>query len=319
MARQGRYTPEVRERAVRMLHEQEPSHPSGWAAMQSIAQKISCTAMREIRKQPKFDNLPVIAMTANVMVGDRQKALDAGMNDHIPKPIDVEHALRVMAKWIRPSTAPPVPIPAISAPQSEGLSSLPGIDTEAGLKLAQGRVDLYRRLLTRFAESESDFPDRFRAALADEDMETATRHAHTLKGVSASIGANELKDIAASLEQACVNHDATKHIDTFLGEAIEGLDLVLTGIAMDRKESVDSTPQTTIEALPKMLAKLGVLLEDDEAGAVDFTHEIAQHPAVQEHQAAVSELVRQVEEYGFDTALKTLHQLMQQFIADSNG
>lgn len=68
-----------------------------------------------------------------------------------------------------------------------------------------------------------------------------------------------------------------------------------------------------------MLAKLGVLLEDDDAGAVDFTHEIAQHPAVQEHQAAVSGLVRQVEEYDFDTALKTLRQLMQQFIADSNG
>ena len=55
------------------------------------------------------------------------------------------------------------------------------------------------------------------------------------------------------------------------------------------------------------------------AGAVDFTHEIAQHPAVQEHQAAVSELVRQVEEYDFDTALRTLRQLMHQFIADSNG
>lgn len=66
-----------------------------------------------------------------------------------------------------------------------------------------------------------------------------------------------------------------------------------------------------------MLAKPGVLLEDDDAGAVDFTHEIAQHPAIQEHHATVSELVRQVEEY--DTALKTLRQLMQQFIADSNG
>lgn len=68
-----------------------------------------------------------------------------------------------------------------------------------------------------------------------------------------------------------------------------------------------------------MLAKLGVLPEDDDAGAVDFTHEIARHPTVQEHQAAVSELVQQVEEYDFDTALKTLRQLMQQFIADSNG
>ena len=61
-------------------------------------------ATREIRRQPRFNSLPVIAVTANAMVGDRQKSLDAGMNDHITKPIDIDEALAVMAKWIRPAS-----------------------------------------------------------------------------------------------------------------------------------------------------------------------------------------------------------------------
>jgi CheY-like chemotaxis protein len=60
------------------------------------------TATRELRKQEKFTDLPVIAMTANVMAGDREEAKAAGMNDHIAKPINVHEMLTTMAKWIKP-------------------------------------------------------------------------------------------------------------------------------------------------------------------------------------------------------------------------
>jgi two-component system, sensor histidine kinase and response regulator len=61
------------------------------------------TATRAIRRRPELAGLPVIAMTANVMSGDREKALDAGMNDHIGKPINVREMFTTMAKWIRPA------------------------------------------------------------------------------------------------------------------------------------------------------------------------------------------------------------------------
>jgi CheY-like chemotaxis protein len=57
-------------------------------------------ATRKIREQEKFKNLPIIAMTANAMVGDRERALDAGMNDHIAKPIEPDEMYKTMAKWI---------------------------------------------------------------------------------------------------------------------------------------------------------------------------------------------------------------------------
>ncbi|HPB76452.1 MAG TPA: response regulator, partial [Chromatiaceae bacterium] len=61
------------------------------------------TATRRLREQPRLRDLPVIAMTANAMAGDREKVLAAGMNDHIPKPINVEQMLKTMARWIKPA------------------------------------------------------------------------------------------------------------------------------------------------------------------------------------------------------------------------
>ena len=59
------------------------------------------SATRRIREQPQFHDLPVLAMTANAMSGDRENCLAAGMNDHIPKPIDPEVLLRTVARWLR--------------------------------------------------------------------------------------------------------------------------------------------------------------------------------------------------------------------------
>jgi CheY-like chemotaxis protein len=60
-------------------------------------------ATRALRQQPQWQDLPVIAMTANAMVGDRDKALAAGMNDHIAKPINVDDVFATLARWVRPS------------------------------------------------------------------------------------------------------------------------------------------------------------------------------------------------------------------------
>ena len=61
-------------------------------------------ATRRLRRQPQWHDLPVIAMTANAMVGDREKALAAGMNDHIAKPINVDEMYRTLARWVRLTT-----------------------------------------------------------------------------------------------------------------------------------------------------------------------------------------------------------------------
>ena len=60
-------------------------------------------ATRRLRRQPQWRELPVIAMTANALVGDRADVLAAGMNDHIAKPINVDEMFATLARWIRPA------------------------------------------------------------------------------------------------------------------------------------------------------------------------------------------------------------------------
>ncbi len=148
------------------------------------------TATKAIRSNPEYADLPVLAMTANAMAGDREKSLEAGMNDHIAKPLDMEKALATMSRWFKPA-------------KSENESAdLPGIDSETGLKNANGKQDLYKRLLKRFVDNEADFAARFGDAVRQGDSDTATRLAHTLKGVAGTIGAMDLQAAAFDLEKA---------------------------------------------------------------------------------------------------------------------
>jgi CheY-like chemotaxis protein len=158
-------------------------------------------ATRVLRQRPGQQDLPVIAMTANTMAGDREKVLEAGMNDHVGKPIRVDELFATLARWVRPPPAAPVAAPAPS-PQAELL------DMRAGLAAVMGNEALYRRLLRMFLAREADFAVRFRAAAEQGDRSGATRCAHDLKSVSGSLGMPALHRAAAALEEACGRDEA---------------------------------------------------------------------------------------------------------------
>src|SRR5579862_2583620 len=91
-------------------------------------------ATRALRAQSRWRDLPVVAMTANAMVGDRDKALSAGMNDHVAKPINVEEMFATLARWIRPPAAAGAPPdPAAGEVRGGALADLAGIDSRAGV------------------------------------------------------------------------------------------------------------------------------------------------------------------------------------------
>jgi CheY-like chemotaxis protein len=128
-------------------------------------------ATRALREQPHLKDLPVIAMTANAMVGDREKVLAAGMNDHIAKPIKVDEVFATIARWVRPAAAARGPESTAASAGSFGappdlLMGLPGIDARAALDGLDGDRTLYAHLLRMFRDREADFAERFEAALA---------------------------------------------------------------------------------------------------------------------------------------------------------
>ena len=149
-------------------------------------------ATRALRRRPDLKDLPVIAMTANAMAGDRQKVLEAGMNDHVAKPIRIDDLFATLARWVHPA----LPAPAPQAPP-------PSLDMRAGVAALMGDEALYRRLLAMFCEREIDFVARFRAASEQGDGDAPMRHAHDLKSVAGSLGMPALQRAAAELEEAC--------------------------------------------------------------------------------------------------------------------
>jgi two-component system sensor histidine kinase/response regulator len=182
------------------------------------------TATREIRKRPEGATLPIVAMTANAMASDRDRCLEAGMNDHVAKPIDPEQLWITLRRWIKPmrDATGPMSVPATYADTASvtatriAIEPMAGLDVKVGLRHALGREALYLSLLRKFSDGQRNFPARLANALGMDDWQTAERLVHTLKGLSAQIGAQELRAMAESLEQCLKNHESKESITASL-------------------------------------------------------------------------------------------------------
>jgi PAS domain S-box-containing protein len=183
-------------------------------------------ATRALREQPRWRDLPVIAMTANAMAGDREAVLAAGMNDHIAKPIKVDDLFGTLARWVQGQAAPPAPPPPAAGPDDLP----PGLDMRSALAGMDGNEALYRRLLRMFAQREAGFGARFRAAQAGGDRDAAMRLAHDLRSVSATLGARSLSDAAGALEQACLHDVPAQEFEALLGQVTSRLDPLLAAL-----------------------------------------------------------------------------------------
>jgi len=189
------------------------------------------TTARKIRQLPRFRDLPILAMTANALVKDREKTRAAGMNDHIAKPVDVNELMSVMAKWITP--AQPI-AEAVSEVDSEHSAAtawppqLPGINADWVVKRYGKRPDFYDKLLALFQRDFSSFEHDFHKAESISVSQDALRTAHTLKGVAGNIGADRLMTLATELEEACANEDAT--ISERLSAVVKEIQVIMRGI-----------------------------------------------------------------------------------------
>ncbi len=164
-------------------------------------------ASRCIRKIPQLSSLPIIAMTANALREDRARCIKAGMNDYLSKPINPAQLFAVLQKWYTPDLDTPAAAPrepAKSEPDAAAQPELviPGVDTALGLSRVLGKRKAYMNLLRKYIAGQSEVLTELAHALSAGDRETAERIAHTLKSVSGNIGAVDVQQKAAVLEQA---------------------------------------------------------------------------------------------------------------------
>jgi len=201
-------------------------------------------ATRRLRRQERFKDLPVLAMTANAMAGDRERALAAGMNDHIAKPINVKNMFNIMAKWITPSQLLEASATADTekAVVEADIPVLPGaIDTAAGLASCMGDRRLYRKILQMFHDGNAGFVEQFRKAQASDAPQAATRCAHSLKGVAGTIGALAVQKAAEALESGCLEEAGKEQVDQLLDAVASELSLALVALQELEKQGFSNS------------------------------------------------------------------------------
>jgi len=189
---------------------------------------------RAIRADPACADLPIVAMTADVVGSAREECLRAGMNDFVSKPFSPESLFPVVARWAKTGQTPPATEvkPSPPAPKrSEALlpAALAGVDIEEGLARVAGNRALYLRLLHGFRETYPAADRRIRDLLAEGKLDDAIRAAHSIKSLAGQMGARELYQAAGRLEAALSS--ASPETDTALRLFADSLALVNNGLA----------------------------------------------------------------------------------------
>jgi two-component system sensor histidine kinase/response regulator len=284
-------------------------------------------ATRILRADPRYAKLPIVAMTANAMASDREICLDAGMNDHIAKPIDPDQLFGVLLRWIhRPGHDGGTPPLDGASPSRPGRAtsiadlSIPGIDVVAGLKRIGSNRKRYQSLLRKFADQQEAVVKDIKMALAIGDPGTAERAAHSLKGAAATLGAVLVSEAAANAEKAIRVKDGVDEALSALALVLApAIDAIHSALPAELGGNGTGTPTGDPATVEEPLAKLKRLLETDDGEAADFIIDTKPHLARVLTPAEIKTLSDRVGNFDFDAALACLSDIASRLSLNLEG
>ena len=277
-------------------------------------------ATQNIRQDDRFRELPIIAMTASTMAGDREKCIDAGMNDHVPKPIEPEKLYTVLVDWI--VTAKEERLPRPEQPYDPGTDSslvLPGFDIKGALARLGGNVNIYRKILCKIVATEADTMKRIRHSLEMGDLTGAVRIVHTLKGLGGTIGALNLQSAASDLEAVlkdASDEDEPASFDDLMTpldqQLTEAINTILSALRNNRRaEIVSVMDRSTIVPILETLEEE----IDNFSASAGNTYDMLFDLLRESPQADTAvELGKALDSYEFEKARELVRQILQQFI-----
>jgi len=278
------------------------------------------TATLEIKKDGRFKDLPIVAMTANAMQQDKERCIEAGMVDHVAKPIDPDELFHALLKWIKPhhiatetgvsvNSQKQVVAPKHDATVAATLPVIDGLDVELGMRRVLSKVPLYLSMLRKYITNQENTTIELRTALDAEDRTTAERIAHSAKGVSGNIGASGLQAMAAEIEEMVRNGVARDAIEAKIVPFAQAQSTMIAALkAAVPPDQISTTTLTAFDAskATEVMSQLCSLLAEDDSEASDVLDDnldLLNHLLGQDRFSRVDQAIKQ---FDFEKALGLL-------------
>jgi CheY-like chemotaxis protein len=288
------------------------------------------TATRKIRNLDRegVDRLPIMALSSHAIVGDREKSLAAGMNDHLTKPINPKVLEATLLQWLpqEKRTAVVADEPSQFTKQKiVSISPSADLDVEDGLNRIGGDQKFYMKLLRDFVAEYMETSTLLLQELRADQLEDAIYRVHAIRGVAGNIGGKEMAAAAAELENVCQAYDENA------GSAENGVPLALREplrVFIDRHEALITAIGVILAQQPAVLSdkpepegKLGsaeelrpllerlklALASEEPLPCVEILEELSQRRWSEYHEKALAEVNRLVQQYRLTEALVFLN------------
>jgi two-component system, sensor histidine kinase and response regulator len=302
--------------AVRLLLEGTRPPPFDLVLMDlQMPEMDGLTATRLLRAEPRLQHLPIIAMTAHAMAEEVQRCLEAGMNDHVGKPIDPRTFFATIARWTSSSERRIAKTQTRSANREDHkvFPEIEGVDVASGLERAAGNKRLYGDLLMQFAAIQSSNAGRIQTAIQTGDRQLAERLAHSLKGAAGNLGMMRIFDSAGNLEKAI--RESLEGVEGMVAELATALDRQSQAIQARLRvewptaEKQNAAPSVDSFAVAAGVARLRELLEASDADAPTAYANLAELLRGVIAPSLLDGLGLAVNAFDFETALVKLNEI----------
>ncbi|NUB08573.1 response regulator [Azospirillum sp. Vi22] len=279
---------------------------------------------RAIRRQCGPDRLPIIAMTAHALEEERRRCLDAGMDDHIAKPVEPHRLVAVLNRWLKPfgrrEASPVAKAAEMDAVLPDGLE---GFDLAPALARMNGRARTLRRAILDFLDRYGDAPVRLEHLRSAGDGPALERFAHGLRGSAGTVGAMAASAAAAALELAAREErweaipGLVADLSAALGPALASAETLRAAeIAVEVVPEIPAVPLVDPDTLDEAFRALEEALRSGSLSAAARFDALRGLLAGRGHDEAMDKMGRAVEELDFAAARAALERLTAAWIRE---
>ena len=270
-----------------------------------------------IREYQKYDNIPIIAMTANITQSDIDKSKNFGMQAHLSKPIDVNAFYETLLRFIKPKISVEeskkmMQKESKTANVSISLDTLPNIDIQDGLSRLNNNTKAYQNVLFKFCDMFHGVISTLSTAVSEHNYEEGRAIAHNLKGLSGNIGAKEIYSLAQELEDSF--KDGEGEFNALINAIERKLIPLIEGIRKLKAHTVapEAVAKNKISLKTKvaLLSELYQLAKKKKAVQIKKSCQILETYQWEEDQKEIDAIIQSAKSYQFKAVCESIEKLL---------